>query len=1063
MNRTGPNIAVVIGLCLLWAGPASAGDPNDYVFTYQGRLMNGDEPVNDSADFEFMLYDAETEGKMVGMCKEFMVPVEDGLFTVDLNFGEGVFTGQPRWLEISFWLKSGGDHQTLSPRQAVRPAPYAMYAFDSAGGSGGDGSWDDCTSGIWYGEGNVGIGQQAAGNMALKVIPDPNDYGIYVNAGYSSAGTAIIGLSEKSGGTGLFGRAEDTYGINYGVHGITNSDEGYAGYFEGRGYFSGNFGLGVTNPTQKLDIDGTAKMTGFQMPTGAQQDYVLTTDPNGVATWQPGGGSGSSPWSLNGPVVYYNNGNVGIGTSTPYSRLSVLETDTYAITGQCTGEETEGHLGGESAGAEGSGPWYGVIGTSDGTAGIGVKGEATAIIGANRGVYGRSYSTSGRGVYGYASASSGQNAGVLGESMSPDGYGVWGHNDDDGETGDAIGVYGSSNSTSGTGVKGDTYGPDGYGVFGNNAATTGNAVGVYGQTGAASGFGGYFVGRGYFSNNVGIGTASPASKLSVVGTVESLNGGFKFPDGSIQTTAATGSGGESLWTEGGGGDIYYADGQVGIGLTYASYPLHVSSDGYNTGYFVNTNPSAAAYAVYATASGTGSSAVYGTATASSGTNYGVQGRSSSSSGRGVYGYNSSGGYAVYGYAGSTGWAGYFYGDAYVWGDMGIGTASPQAKLDVNGTVRMDGFKLDSSSTSGYVLTCDSSGNGTWQEPAGGGEEFTLPYEGSISVNDAAFQVSNSSTGIIAHGVVAKLTSPSSHSDASAGYFDAQGGGYAIYATADGTAVSARCDGVGNAYYGTSNVTGGARFTCSGVDGYGVMGQAYASSGLDTVGGWFESSSSNGKGVYAYVDGDYGTAVKAIAEGGEGVGLHAEAPWNGVVAKGGLNAAKFYGDVRVYEYGTSNQIFRVNDSTGVTSVDVLQITGGSDLAEPFDVSEQAEPGTVVEIDPDNPGKLRIARGAYNRRVAGVISGANGVNVGMMLADLPGSVNSMPIALSGRVWVRCDASVKAVEPGDLLTTAELAGHAMPVMDHGRAHGAVIGKAMSTLAQGETGMVLVLVNLQ
>ena len=63
----------------------------------------------------------------------------------------------------------------------------------------------------------------------------------------------------------------------------------------------------------------------------------------------------------------------------------------------------------------------------------------------------------------------------------------------------------------------------------------------------------------------------------------------------------------------------------------------------------------------------------------------------------------------------------------------------------------------------------------------------------------------------------------------------------------------------------------------------------------------------------------------------------------------------------------------------------------------------------------------------------------------------------------MWVRCDASQKAIEPGDLLTTAERPGHAMAVTDYSRAYGAVIGKAMSKLAHGETGMVLVLVNLQ
>ena len=78
-------------------------------------------------------------------------------------------------------------------------------------------------------------------------------------------------------------------------------------------------------------------------------------------------------------------------------------------------------------------------------------------------------------------------------------------------------------------------------------------------------------------------------------------------------------------------------------------------------------------------------------------------------------------------------------------------------------------------------------------------------------------------------------------------------------------------------------------------------------------------------------------------------------------------------------------------------------------------------------------------------------------------MPDSQGAPPIALSGRVWVNCDASIHAIEPGDLLTTAETAGHAMKVTDSPRAQGAILGKAMSALKQGETGQVLVLVTLQ
>ena len=61
------------------------------------------------------------------------------------------------------------------------------------------------------------------------------------------------------------------------------------------------------------------------------------------------------------------------------------------------------------------------------------------------------------------------------------------------------------------------------------------------------------------------------------------------------------------------------------------------------------------------------------------------------------------------------------------------------------------------------------------------------------------------------------------------------------------------------------------------------------------------------------------------------------------------------------------------------------------------------------------------------------------------------------------MRCDATGRAIEPGDLLTTANRAGRAMKVEDYARATGATIGKAMTALAEGETGLVWVLVNLQ
>jgi hypothetical protein len=119
--------------------------------------------------------------------------------------------------------------------------------------------------------------------------------------------------------------------------------------------------------------------------------------------------------------------------------------------------------------------------------------------------------------------------------------------------------------------------------------------------------------------------------------------------------------------------------------------------------------------------------------------------------------------------------------------------------------------------------------------------------------------------------------------------------------------------------------------------------------------------------------------------------------------------------------------------------------------------------LVAIDPDNPGKLRVTTIPYDRSVAGIISGAGGVNPGMVMGQAGTFADGEhPVALTGRVYCFCDASNGPIRPGDLLTTSSVFGHAMKVTDHQLAQGAIIGKAMGTLSEGR-GLVLILVSLQ
>lgn len=160
-----------------------------------------------------------------------------------------------------------------------------------------------------------------------------------------------------------------------------------------------------------------------------------------------------------------------------------------------------------------------------------------------------------------------------------------------------------------------------------------------------------------------------------------------------------------------------------------------------------------------------------------------------------------------------------------------------------------------------------------------------------------------------------------------------------------------------------------------------------------------------------------------------------------------------------DHGTSNE--------GRIITQVIEITGGSDLSEQFDIAHHEgssiEPGSVVSIDPFAAGDLRLSTGAYDRRVAGIVSGAGGVRPGMLMGQRGSAADGQhPVALTGRVYCKVDASYGAIEPGDLLTTSDTAGHAMRVLDPTRASGAILGKAMTALESGR-GLVLVLVTLQ
>jgi hypothetical protein len=136
--------------------------------------------------------------------------------------------------------------------------------------------------------------------------------------------------------------------------------------------------------------------------------------------------------------------------------------------------------------------------------------------------------------------------------------------------------------------------------------------------------------------------------------------------------------------------------------------------------------------------------------------------------------------------------------------------------------------------------------------------------------------------------------------------------------------------------------------------------------------------------------------------------------------------------------------------------------GADCAEDFDVvrTESIEPGTVMVIDQE--GALRPSQEPYDKRVAGVISGAGGLSPGIVLDKKTGSVSRLPLGLVGKVYCKVDATLSPIEVGDLLTTSATLGHAMRATDPTKAFGTVLGKALHRLESGQ-GLIPILIALQ
>jgi hypothetical protein len=341
--------------------------------------------------------------------------------------------------------------------------------------------------------------------------------------------------------------------------------------------------------------------------------------------------------------------------------------------------------------------------------------------------------------------------------------------------------------------------------------------------------------------------------------------------------------------------------------------------------------------------------------------------------------------------------------------------------------------------------------------------LVLPYEGTVSRSGIAFKVVNTGTG----DGIAGETYGGEGSSGVQGRANHYGGRFVANGNI-GIGVYGEASHIGNernhgGYFKASSKAGiGAYGESSGTSGTGVFGLATDTGDVNNFGGVFEARGVYGKAVVGVASNDsemtnYGGHF--VAKGRGGRGIYAEGGPQG-------SAAAFKGKIIIGNRNTGEFVMILGDD-GKLTTRVLEITGGSDLSEKFQIGTAMDvtptAGMVVIIDPDNPGKLAVSSEPYDRRIAGIISGAGNIESGMIMGQSNSAADGEhPVALIGRVYCLADASNGSIQPGDLLTTSDIPGHAMKVTDHTRAQGAILGKAMTRLESGR-GLVLVLVNLQ
>jgi len=274
-------------------GPGPQQGPLGTAFTYQGLLKRGNAPVSGDCSMAFRLYDASSGGNQVGSAITPTVPITNGLFTVQLDFGTSAFAGEARWLSIQVKCSSDSAYIDLG-RQALTAAPYSMYSTSTgalqgrsvattAPGSGQVLKWN----GNAWSPADDSIGPPGSGDITA----------VYAGAGLTGGGTTgDVTVTVAFDGSGTAPR-------------VAHSDHDHAGVYALLGHTHAGSDITSAVPTATLAISATnADLLDGQhgsyyqrrvSGTCAAGNAIRVVNADGSVTCEPVAGGGAY-WSLTG-------------------------------------------------------------------------------------------------------------------------------------------------------------------------------------------------------------------------------------------------------------------------------------------------------------------------------------------------------------------------------------------------------------------------------------------------------------------------------------------------------------------------------------------------------------------------------------------------------------------------------------------------------------------------------------------------------------------------------------------------------------------------------------------